>query len=293
MAFQDALMVTFQDGHEIRTLVSIYALTAEQLEHGLFLCPHCGVRVYVVLPIERKPHFAANGTDSHRPGCTYYNGPPIQRVAHLDHTGQGFDLQGFILQPQPDKRRWKPDFPPRNGEDDDGLHTVVLDEKKHIERVKTHPHNLIQLYGVLKTPGIREYAGYRVVDILVDHSTIHYHRRHSLHGIALAVCGLCHPPAEIISKIRSVENANCCMCLRAPYMHGNAKDIYYVLKFASPDKLTLAYELIRKHNKTKKYLVMANWKPLFSTSAADVYIGNIYNTKMFAPLLPKDDYDLQ
>lgn len=63
-----------------------------------FCCLHCNVRVYLHLPMDKRKirrYFAA-GDEPHKEGCPAYKERLFQTVSHLDHTGDGVDLEELM-----------------------------------------------------------------------------------------------------------------------------------------------------------------------------------------------------
>lgn len=187
----------------------------------IFHCVYCGVRVYLHLPAAGRgisPYFSAD-LEPHKKGCPNYREDLFQTVAHLDHTGSGVDLselmKGFRQvnrRPRPEGGKGKEGGPKLKTKDDS-----EEEDDRPIRREVRVPKTVTQLYGILKDPAVTEYAGHDVQELIVDKSTINYHRNHTLDHPAMVVCKRCIPPEEIINQLRDGGIYARSLTFRAPY----------------------------------------------------------------------------
>lgn len=294
MAFTEAVVRIVTDGISAEYRKKVDELTEREKVQGIIICPHCGVRVYPVYPRNARSYYAARGRERHHRGCPYFHEELVHMVAHLDHTGAGVELEELLHLRVAARRRGAEEEPDEAGGEIPVAEAGEEDEREErIGRRTQRPRTLLQVYGIFKTAGIHEYAGRRVVEIFVDGQTIHYHRAHTLRGIALAVCGRCYPPAQLSDRLKADGIAGRCLCLRAPYPYAKSqKDIFFVLDFETSLERSAALDRMEKWH-TKKYLTVAKWGKFFEADAFVAYIGIIESTGAFRPLFPKYDCDPQ
>lgn len=276
---------------------------SESDKDKIFRCVHCGVRVYLHLPDAENgisPYFSA-GAEPHAKGCPDYKKDLFQTVAHLDHTGYGVDLNEMMKsfrqvdrRPRAEGDKGKEGSPKLKTKDDS-----EEEDDRPIRREARVPKTVTQLYGILKNPAVTEYAGHDVRDLIVDKSTINYHRNHTLDHTALVVCKRCMPPAEIKNQLKDEGIYARSLTFRAPYVVPQGqKSIYYVLMLNTEDErrkiLNAMMEDSEKGSKNRpddKYLAMATWKASIETNWFRVYIGHLPSTGCFHKLPPKYDCD--
>lgn len=276
---------------------------SESDKDKIFRCVHCGVRVYLHLPDAENgisPYFSA-GAEPHAKGCPDYKKDLFQTVAHLDHTGYGVDLNKLMKtfhqvdrRPRAEGDKGKEGSPKLKTKDDS-----EEENDRPIRREARVPKTVTQLYGILKNPAVTEYAGRDVRELIVDKSTINYHRNHTHDHPAMVVCKRCIPPEEIINQLRDGGIYARSLTFRAPYaVPWGQQGIYYVLVHNSADarqKTLLRMKEDREkggENKPDdKYLAMAAWSPYVETNWFRAYIGHLPSTGCFKRLPPKYDCD--
>ena len=168
-----------------------------------------------------------------------------------------------------------------------------------IRREARTPKTIIQLYGILKDPSVTEYAGHDAQELIVDKSTINYHRNHTLDHPAMVVCKRCTPPQKIKGRLADEGIYPRSLTFRAPYAAPQKqKDIYYVLVCNTRDDRNTILNAITKdsakggENKPDdKYLAMAAWSPYIETDKICAYIGHLPSTGCFHRLPPRYDCD--
>lgn len=160
-----------------------------------FCCLHCNVRVYLHLPMvnARQTHILQAGDEPHKEGCPAYKERLFQTVSHLDHTGDGVDLEELMR----GFRQVCRHHPGGDKGTDDGLTVRPKDDPEEepdlpIQPRARKPSTLVQFYVILKDPISTKYSGYDVHELIVDKSTINYHRNHTLDHTALVVCKRLH-----------------------------------------------------------------------------------------------------
>lgn len=186
-----------------------------------FYCIHCRVRVYLHLPEAGRgisPYFSAD-SEPHKKECPNYREDLFRTVTHLDHTGSGVDLselmKGFRQvdhRPRPEGGKGK------SGGPISGIEKGPAEETdRPIRREARTPKTIIQLYGILKDPSVTEYAGHDAQELIVDKSTINYHRNHTLDHPAMVVCKRCTPPQKIKGRLADEGIYPRSLTFRAPY----------------------------------------------------------------------------
>mgnify|MGYP006946815080 CR=1 FL=1 len=267
-----------------------------------FYCIHCRVRVYLHLPMDKRKirrYFAA-GDEPHKEGCPAYKERLFQTVSHLDHTGDGVDLEELMR----GFRQVCRHHPGGDKGTDDGLTVRPKDDPEEepdlpIQPRARKPSTLVQFYVILKDPISTKYSGYDVHELIVDKSTINYHRNHTLDHTALVVCKRCTPPQKIKGRLADEGIYPRSLTFRAPYAAPQKqKDIYYVLVCNTRDDRNTILNAITKdsakggENKPDdKYLAMAAWSPYIETDKICAYIGHLPSTGCFHRLPPRYDCD--
>ena len=215
-----------------------------------FYCIHCRVRVYLHLPEAGRgisPYFSAD-SEPHKKECPNYREDLFRTVTHLDHTGSGVDLselmKGFRQvdhRPRPEGGKGK------SGGPISGIEKGPAEETdRPIRREARTPKTIIQLYGILKDPSVTEYAGHDAQELIVDKSTINYHRNHTLDHPAMVVCKRCTPPQKIKGRLADEGIYPRSLTFRAPYAAPQKqKDIYYVLVCNTRDDRNTILNAIR------------------------------------------------
>ena len=275
---------------------------SETDKEKIFCCVHCGVRVYLHLPeaeSDISPYFSA-GVEPHKKGCPDYRKDLFQKVAHLDHTGYGIDLDELIAGFRAVDRRPRPEG--SNGEGGDPRAKTkegptAEENNRPICREARAPRTIIQLYGILKNPAVTEYAGHDVRELVLDNSTIDYFRNHTLNHTAMVVCKRCFPPKEIINQLENDGIYARSLTLRAPYaVDQGQKDLYFVLVHNSADerrntlvKMKEDSERGGENKPDDKYLAMAPWRPYIESESFRAYIGHLPSTGCIHRLPPKYD----
>lgn len=267
-----------------------------------FCCLHCNVRVYLHLPEEESSirHYFAAGDEPHKEGCPAYKERLFQTVSHLDHTGDGVDLEelmrGFrqVCRHHPGGDKGTDDGPTVRPKDD-----PEEEPDLPIQPRARKPSTLVQFYVILKDPISTKYSGYDVHELIVDKSTINYHRNHTLDHTALVVCKRCMPPTEITDRLKAESIYARSLTFKAPYAAPRGqKDIYYVLVCNTADDrstilntITKDREKCGKNGSDDKYLTIAKWRLYIENNRFRVYIGNLPNSGCFRKLRPSNDLE--
>ena len=268
-----------------------------------FYCIHCRVRVYLHLPEAGRdisPYFSAD-SEPHKKECPNYRENLFRTVTHLDHTGSGVDLSELMKGFRQVDRRPRPEGGKgKSGGPISGIEKGPAEETdRPIRREARTPKTIIQLYGILKDPYVTEYAGHDAQELIVDKSTINYHRNHTLDHPAMVVCKRCTPPQKIKGRLADEGIYPRSLTFRAPYAAPQKqKDIYYVLVCNTRDDRNTILNAITKdsakggENKPDdKYLAMAAWSPYIETDKICAYIGHLPITGCFHRLPPRYNCD--
>lgn len=274
----------------------ISELTPEELESAVFLCPYCGTRVYPHFTREGwADYFAAHGSDPHKENCDYYRKRKAKSIPHLDQTGNTVTpeelLEKMLKEPKHSTRKR------RQGENPvaELLDEQIVEKQQDlpVERESSIPKNVYDCYTIWGSPDAKEYSGRPVQNLIVNARTIHYHRAHTLDGVALVVGERCRVPFGLFQEVRPHRGKGPNVVLKAPYPRGDGeKEIYYLLEFESEEEADRVVEVI-KDKTVKKFLVFANWKLQRSTDEYVVYQCNLgrYSKRVFHSLRPKEDLD--
>ena len=187
---------------------------------------------------------------------------------------------------------------------DDGLTVRPKDDPEEepdlpIQPRARKPSTLVQFYVILKDPISTKYSGYDVHELIVDKSTINYHRNHTLDHTALVVCKRCMPPTEITDRLKAESIYARSLTIKAPYAAPRGqKDIYYVLVCNTADDrstilntITKDREKCGKNGADDKYLAIAKWRLYIENNRFRVYIGNLPNSGCFRKLRPSNDLE--
>ena len=268
-----------------------------------FCCLHCNVRVYLHLPEAGRgisPYFSAD-SEPHKKECPNYREDLFRTVAHLDHTGSGVDLSELMKGFRQVDRRPRPEGGKgKSGGLISGIEKGPAEETdRPIRREARTPKTIIQLYGILKDPSVTEYAGHDAKELIVDKSTINYHRNHTLDHPAMVVCKRCTPPQKIKGRLADEGIYPRSLTFSAPYVAPQKqKDIYYVLVCNTADDrstilntITKDREKCGKNGADDKYLAIAKWRLYIENNRFRVYIGNLPNSGCFRKLRPSNDLE--
>lgn len=268
-------------------------------------CKDCGQRVYTHFPTaDIDPYYAASPTAPHYKGCKYYSQGLIEKAAYLDLVGADIKLTDLLhmmragtLAGNGEK---KPTAAKEDFADPDEAAKAVETPDKCVVVTKKSASTLVEVLAICKSDESSTYAGHPKKEILVDRSTIHYHREHwGADGqIKLVICGRTTAPKVVEQRMETDGIKQMCLVFEAKYpLNDGERRIYYVVQFPDAASRDKALKLLWKQadkatdGKEDKYLAFGSWDRYDGRSWFDAYICKLTNLGCYHKLPKKYDYE--